>query len=62
MIKTYLLYVLIYRRISDFEKAKNLAINILSKGVEEFLEKILNFQIELCNNKDIECHTVGEIE
>lgn len=52
----------IYRRSSDFKNAISLANNILSKGVEEFLEKILNFQIELCNNKDIECHTVGEIE
>ena len=52
----------LYRRISDFKNTISLANNILHRGVEEFLGKILNFQIELCNKNDLKCHNISEIQ
>ncbi len=48
-----------YRRIGMFEEAKECAIYLLSNfGLENYKINILNYQIELCNQKDTFDHTI----
>ena len=55
------LIVDLYRRTDDFDNAKDLAKELTDYGVEEFLNKILQFEIQLCDARDDLCHNVEEI-
>ena len=50
------------RRIEDFEGAIATAIQLKDFGVGEYLEKILNLEIRLCQSRDSLCHTTEEVE
>jgi hypothetical protein len=50
------------RRSGRFEEAEEIANRLIGNGAEDFLKKVLEFQIELCRNKDDKRHTVGEVE
>lgn len=50
------------RRVGDFIGAIETANQLLEYGVDDFLAKILNFEIELSNKNDSSCHSVGEVE
>lgn len=50
------------RRMGDFSDAIDTANQLISYGVDEFLEKILKLEIKLCSKKDASCHNVGEVK
>lgn len=60
-IKIEVIVVDVLRRSLQFEEAKKLALDLLERVDDDLMKKILLFQIELINKKDVACHKVSEI-
>lgn len=50
------------RRMEDFAGASETAKQLISYGVGDFLAKILELEIKLCDKSDASCHNVGEVK
>lgn len=50
------------RRMEDFIGAIETAKQLISYGVGDFLKKILELEVELCDKNDASCHNVGEVK
>lgn len=51
----------VLRRSLQFEEAEKLALDLLERVDNDLMKKILSFQIELINKKDIACYKVSDI-
>lgn len=51
----------IYRRIGEFDKAKEKAEQLLAVEENDFIKKILQYQISLIDAQDKSCHSVDEV-
>lgn len=61
-VDTATIIVDINRRMGEFGKAKDAALQLLDFGVSGLIEKILQYELYLINEQDAACHSVGEIE
>ena len=50
------------RRMDNFADAAETAKQLISYGVDDFLAKILELEIKLCDKGDATCHNVGEVK
>jgi len=55
------LLVDLLRRTNDYSQAITVANDLVNVVKDELLKNILNYQIELCIDKDNQCHSLGEI-
>ena len=51
----------IYRRIRNFEAAKNYATQLLERGVDEEISQVLRYELILIKSKNTACHSIGEM-
>lgn len=52
----------IYRRIGEFDKAKEKAKQLLAVEENDLIKKILQYQISLSDAQDMSCHSVDEVD
>ena len=52
----------LFRRTGQFVEAQSWCNEGLKKNLEEYLQNILHFQLQLIEKQDVTCHRIGEVE